>query len=49
MAGLRLSESTLERTTEAAGQRVRQQLGEGKLLGQTRDWEWQRDARDNLA
>ena len=44
MAGLRLSESTVERTTEAAGQRVRQQLGEGKSLGPTRDWEWQCDA-----
>ncbi len=44
MAGLRLSESTVERTTEAAGQRVRQQLDEGKSLGPTRDWEWQRDA-----
>ena len=45
MAGLRLSESTVERTTEAAGQRVRQQLDEGKSLGPTRDWQWQRDAR----
>jgi len=45
MAGLRLSESTVERTTEAAGQRVRQQLDEGKSLGPTRDWEWQRDAQ----
>ena len=44
MAGLRLSESTVERTTEAAGQRVRQQLDEGKSLGPTRDWTWQRDA-----
>jgi hypothetical protein len=44
MAGLRLSESTVERTTEAAGQRVAEQLGEGKSLGPTRDWEWQRDA-----
>ena len=45
MAGLRLSESTVERTTEAAGQRVRQQLDEGKSLGPTHDWAWQRDAR----
>lgn len=45
MAGLRLSESTVERTTEAAGQRVRRQLGEGKSLGPKRDWTWQRDAR----
>ena len=45
MAGLRLSESTVERTTEATGQRVRQQLDEGKSLGPTRPWQWQRDAR----
>jgi len=44
MAGLRLSESTVERTTEAAGQRVRKRLDEGKSLGPTRDWTWQRDA-----
>lgn len=44
MAGLRLSESTVERTTEAAGRRVRQRLCEGQSLGPTRDWTWQRDA-----
>ena len=44
MAGLRLSESTVERTTEAAGRRVREQLDQGKSLGPTRDWAWQRDA-----
>lgn len=44
MAGLRLSESTVERTTEAAGQRVREQLREGQSLGPTNEWSWQRDA-----
>jgi hypothetical protein len=44
MAGLRLSESTVERTTEAAGHRVRQQLQQGKPLGPTHSWTWQRDA-----
>lgn len=44
LSGLRLSESTVERTTEAAGQRVREQLDEGKPLGPRRDWTWQRDA-----
>ena len=44
MAGLRLSESTVERTTETAGQRVRQRLREGESLGPARDWAWQRDA-----
>lgn len=45
MAGLRLSESTVQRTTEAAGRRVAERLGEGKSLGPTRAWPWQRDAR----
>jgi hypothetical protein len=44
MAGLRLSESTVERTTEAAGRRVREQLDGGKPLGPTHSWTWQRDA-----
>lgn len=44
MAGVRLSESTVERITEAAGQRVGQRLDEGKSLGPRRDWTWQRDA-----
>ncbi len=46
MAGLRLSESTVERTTEAAGQRVRQQLGEGKSLGPTSGGAWQLEEMD---
>ena len=44
LSGLRLSESTVERTTETAGRRVREQLDEGKSLGPRRDWTWQRDA-----
>jgi hypothetical protein len=44
MAGLRLSESTVERTTEAAGQRVREKLREGKTLGPACGWAWQTDA-----
>ena len=44
MAGLRLSESTVERTTEAAGQRLAQRLAEGRSIGPTRDWAWQTDA-----
>lgn len=45
MAGLRLSESTVERTTEAAGERVAAQLVAGKSLGPTEQWAWQKDAR----
>jgi hypothetical protein len=45
MAGLQLSESTVERTTEAAGQRLAALLEEKKTLGQEKAWQWQRDAR----
>jgi hypothetical protein len=44
MAGLRLSESTIERTTEAAGERLAQQLREGIPLGPDEPWQWQKDA-----
>jgi hypothetical protein len=44
LAGLRLSESTVERTTEAAGTRLGQQLHEGKVIGPKQDWEWNLDA-----
>jgi hypothetical protein len=44
MAGLRLSESTVERTTEAAGARVAAQLEAGESLGPSGPWQWQRDA-----
>ena len=44
MSGLRLSESTVQRTTEAAGARVAAQLEAGKSLGPTEGWAWQKDA-----
>ena len=44
MSGLRLSESTVERTTEAAGQRVAAQWEAGRSLGPTAPWAWQKDA-----
>jgi len=44
MSGLRLSESTAERTTEAAGARVAAQLEAGKSLGPSAEWVWQKDA-----
>src|SRR5262249_30130508 len=44
MAGLRLSESTVQRTTEAAGERLAQQLQEGKVFGQATTWDWHKDA-----
>jgi hypothetical protein len=45
MAGLRLAESTAERTTEAAGQRLRQQRAAGHTFSPARDWPWPKDAR----
>lgn len=45
MAGLRLSESTVERTTEAAGERLGRLLKTKRTLGTTQAWNWQRDAR----
>lgn len=45
MAGVRLAESTAERTTEGAGQRLQRQRAAGVLFGVARDWLWPRDAR----
>lgn len=44
LCGLRLSESTVERVTEAAGERVAQVLRDKKTLGEKKSWRWQRDA-----
>lgn len=44
LAGLRLSESTVERTTEAAGQRLGEQLQEGVVFGPQQSWDWNQDA-----
>jgi hypothetical protein len=45
MCGLRLSESTLERTTEAAGARLGELLAQGETFAAPKSWEWERDAR----
>jgi hypothetical protein len=42
--GLRLCESTVERTTEAAGERLGAQLAAGAVFGPHQDWEWHQDA-----
>ena len=44
LAGLRLAESTVERATEAAGQRVGQALADGQVFGAAKDWAWHKDA-----
>jgi hypothetical protein len=45
MAGLRLAESTVERTTEAAGQRLGAAPAVGRTFGAAADWPWPADAR----
>jgi hypothetical protein len=44
LAGLRVSESTVERVTEAVGRDVRSRLAQGEVFGPARDWSWHRDA-----
>lgn len=44
LTGLRLSESTVERTTEAAGQDIGARLANGEVFGPARDWDWHKDA-----
>ena len=43
--GLRLSESTVERTTEGAGERLAKLLEQRVKFGAAERWEWERDAR----
>ena len=44
LAGLRPSESTVERATEAAGEDLGGRLAAGRTFGPARDWAWHRDA-----
>jgi hypothetical protein len=43
LAGIHLSESTVERTTEDAGARLRQAWAAGVTFGDVSTWEWHRD------
>jgi hypothetical protein len=43
MAGIRLGESTVERTTEDAGQRLADAVQAGTTLGPKVDWPWHKD------
>jgi hypothetical protein len=45
LAGLRLAESTAERTTEGAGARLGRRRAAGETFGPARDWPWPKDAR----
>ncbi len=44
LCGLKLSESTVERVTEDAGERLKQLLEAEVVFGEKQLWEWQRDA-----
>src|SRR5205823_6545802 len=44
LAGLCLSESTVERTTEATGARLGEQLQSGIVLGDPKPYDWHQDA-----
>jgi hypothetical protein len=44
LAGIRLSESTVQRTTETSGKRLADRQQAGVLLGQPPAWKWNRDA-----
>ena len=43
LAGIRICESTVERTTEASGQRLGTLLHQGVVFGEKRTWAWNRD------
>ena len=45
IAGLRLSESTVERTMFAVGERIAKHLQKGRTFGGQESWDWYRDAR----
>jgi hypothetical protein len=45
LCGLRLSESTVERVTEAAGERLSELLRDKVTFGDDNPWTWQHDAR----
>lgn len=45
MGGVRLSESTVQRTTEDTGARIAGLLGQGITFGPRVVWKWRRDAR----
>lgn len=48
MAGVRTSESTVERTTEDAGRRLADAVAAGTTLGPKSDWSWHKDYEGKL-
>lgn len=45
LCGLKVSESTVERVTEDAGEQLKALLEAGETFGEKESWQWQRDAR----
>jgi hypothetical protein len=45
LAGLRISEASVQRTTEATGRELGRRLGQGETFGPARDWAWHKDAQ----
>src|SRR5262249_52487590 len=45
MGGVRLSESTVGRTTEDVGVRIEELLDQGMVFGSPKQWDWHTDAR----
>jgi hypothetical protein len=45
LAGLKVSEATAQRTTEAAGRELGRRLADGETFGPARPWAWHTDAR----
>src|SRR5262245_37291380 len=43
LCGLRLSESTVQRTTEAAGEQLGERLQQGEVFGSKQTWDWHPD------
>jgi hypothetical protein len=44
MSGLRVSESTVQRITEAVGATIGEAQAQGKVFGDPKKWEWHKDA-----
>jgi hypothetical protein len=45
MAGLRVAETTVQRTTEGVGERIAEHRRRGRTFGFQRHWDWYKDAR----
>jgi hypothetical protein len=44
LSGVRVSESTVQRITEEAGEQIGQAQAQGEVFGEAKPWDWHRDA-----